>query len=165
MQQRKVNEYHQKNIAVALENCEVKPARQGEGYEVMLKTSTLIKQSPKKLDVASLMADIATASKTITLLSLESLDEFQKVTVNIKVVELKDEMQVGRRVKWDVSVADESDMARVSVWEGNVNAMEKDQSYCLKNFMVREYQRKKYLTMAKEGSEIIPIGDIGAVAE
>ena len=67
MQQRKLNEYHQKNIAVALENCEVKSAHQGEGYEVILKTSTLIKQSPKKLDVASLMADIATASKTITL--------------------------------------------------------------------------------------------------
>ena len=43
--------------------------------------------------------------------------------------------------------------------------MEKDRSYCLKNFMVREYQRTKNLTMAKEGSEIIPIGDIGAVAE
>ena len=67
MQQRKLNEYHQKNIPVAVENCEVKAARQGEGYEVMLKTSTLIKESPKKLDVASLMADIATASKTITL--------------------------------------------------------------------------------------------------
>jgi len=46
-----------------------------------------------------------------------------------------------------------------------VNAMEKGRSYCLKNFMVREYQRTKYLTMAKEGSEIIPIGDIDAVAE
>ena len=82
------------------------------------------------------MADIATASKTVTLSSLESLDVFQKVTVNIKVVELKDEIQVGGRVKWDVSVADESGMARVSVWEGNVNAMEKDRSYCLKSFMV-----------------------------
>ena len=49
----------------------------------------------------------------------------------------------------------------LSVWEGNVNAMEKDRSYCLKNFMVREYQRTKYITI----SEIIPIGDIGAVAE
>ena len=111
MQQQKLNDYHQKNIAVALESCEVKPARQGEGYKVMLKSSTVIKQSPKKLDVASLMADIATASKTVTLLSLESLDVFQKVTVNIKVVELKDETQVGGRVKWDVSVADESGMA------------------------------------------------------
>ena len=165
MQQRKLNDYHEKNIAVVLENCEVKPARQGEGYEVMLKTSTLIKQSPKKLDVASLMADIATASKTVKLSSLESLDVFQKVTVNIKVVELKDEIQVGGRVKRDVSVADESGMARVSVGEGNVNAMEKDRSYCLKSFMVQEYQRTEYLMMAKEGSEIIPIGDIGAVAE
>ena len=73
---------------------------------MMLKTSTIIKESPKKLDVASLMADIATASKTVTLSSLESLDVFQKVTVNIKVVELKDETQVGGRVKRDVSVAD-----------------------------------------------------------
>ena len=31
--------------------------------------------------------------------------------------------------------------------------------------MVREYQSTKYLTMTKEGSEIIPIEDIGAVAE
>ena len=65
----------------------------------MLKTSTLIKQSPKKLDVASLKADIATASKTVTLSPLESLDDLQKVTVNIRVVELKDETQVGGIVK------------------------------------------------------------------
>ena len=58
-----------------------------------------------------MMADITTASKTITLSSLEYLDEFQKVTVNIKVVELKDETKVGGRVKRDVSVADESGMA------------------------------------------------------
>ena len=36
MQQQKLNDYHQKNIAVELQNCEVKPARQGEGYEVMM---------------------------------------------------------------------------------------------------------------------------------
>ena len=66
---------------------------------MILKTSTLIKQSPKKLDVSSLMADIATASKTITLSPLESLDDLQKVTVNIRVVELKDETQVGGIVK------------------------------------------------------------------
>ena len=78
MQQRKLNDYHKRSIADALENCEVKPARQGEGHEERLKTSALIKKSPKKLDVASLMVDIATASKTVTLSSLESLDVFQK---------------------------------------------------------------------------------------
>ena len=110
------------------------------------------------------MADIGTASKAVTLSSLESLDEFQKVTVNINVVELKDETEVGGRVKWDVSVADGSGTARVSVWEEYINVMGKDGSYCLKNFMVHEYQSTKYLTMSKEGSEIIVIEDIGAVA-
>ena len=164
MQQRKLNDYYQRNIPVELENCEVKPAR-GEGYEVMLKSSMLIKQSPKNLDATLLMADNATASKTIILSSLESLDMFQKVTVNIKVMELKDETQVEGKVKQDVYVADESGTARVSVWEGNVNFVKIDQSYCLKNFMVREYQSTKYLTMLKEGSQTIPIEDIGAVAE
>ena len=49
--------------------------------------------------------DIVTVSKTIILSSLESLDVFQKVTVNIKVVEQKEETQVGGRVKRDVCVA------------------------------------------------------------
>ncbi|CAI8048722.1 hypothetical protein GBAR_LOCUS26852 [Geodia barretti] len=86
------------------------------------------------------------------------MDVFQKVTVNIKVVELKDEVKPN-------DVADGSGTARVCVWEGNTNAMENDRYYCLKNFMVREYQSTKYLTMAKEGSEIIRIEDIGAVIE
>ena len=47
-QQRKLNNYHQKNIPVELINCEVKSSRYGEGYEVMLKGGTHIKESPKK---------------------------------------------------------------------------------------------------------------------
>ena len=165
MQQRKLNEYHQKNIAVALENCEVKPARQSEGYEVMLKSSTTIKELPKKLDVASLMADITPASKTVKLSSLQSLDLFQKVTVNVKVTNTKDATHIAGKLKQDVSVADDSGTARVSVWELNVNTLVTHGSYRLENFMVREFQGTKYLTMAKEGSDIITIDDIGAVAE
>lgn len=41
------------------------------------------------------------------------------------------------------------------------NVMERDKSYCLSNFMVREYLRTKYLTMAKENSSIVLIGDVG----
>ena len=43
--------------------------------------------------------------------------------------------------------------------------MVKEHSYCLKTFMVREYQGTKYLTMHKEGLEIIPTEDIGAVVD
>ena len=37
--------------------------------------------------------------------------------------------------------------------------------YCLKNFMVQEYQSIKYLTIAKEGSEIVLIDDLAVVVE
>ena len=42
------------------------------------------------------------------------------MTVNIKVLELKDETQVAGRVKRDVSIADESGVVRVSVWEDHI---------------------------------------------
>ena len=47
-QQRKLNNYHQKNIPVELINCEVKSSRYGEGYEVMLKGGTHIKESQQQ---------------------------------------------------------------------------------------------------------------------
>ena len=53
-QQRKLNNYHQKNIPVELINCEVKSSRYGEGYEVMLKGGTHIKESTKKKGCASI---------------------------------------------------------------------------------------------------------------
>ena len=162
-QQRKLNEYHQNNIPVQLLNCEVKPSRQGEGYKLMLKNGTQIKQSPKKMDIASLMVDAA--AKVVTLDELDGLEVFDRATVNVKVVELKEEMQVGGKSKRDIIIADGSGTARVSVWEGHVNTMEENTSYCLKDFMVREFQSTKYLTMAKEGSRIIAIDDIGGVVE
>ena len=70
------------------------------------------------------MADITVASK---LSSLESLDMFQKVTVNIKVIDVKDETQVGGKVRQDVLVTDKSGTVPVTVWEANINSMVKDE--------------------------------------
>ena len=52
-----------KKLPVQLVNCEVKYARQGEGYKVMLKSGTQIKESPKKMNVPPLMVDKATTPK------------------------------------------------------------------------------------------------------
>ena len=105
---------------------------------------------------------VDTTAKVVTLDKLEGLEVFDRATVNVKVVELK---EIGGKSKTDIIIADGSGTARVSVWEGHVNTMEENTSYCLKNFMVREFLSTKYLTMAKEGSEIIAIGDIGGVVE
>ena len=52
-----------------------------------------------KLDVASLKTDIAIASKTVTLSSLETLDDVQNVSMKIKVLKGKDQVEYGGRMK------------------------------------------------------------------
>ena len=64
------------------------------------------------MDVAVLMA---TEPTTITLKELDGLEVDQKVTVNRKAVELKENFQVGRKVNHDILIADGDGMARVSV--------------------------------------------------
>ena len=56
----------------------------------------------------------ATLCQSWRLLDLE----FDRATVNVKVVELKEEMQVGGKLKMDVIIADGSGKAMVSVREG-----------------------------------------------
>ena len=100
-QQRKLQEYHQKNVAAELENCEVKSSRYGDGYELMLKSGTGIKESPKKINVPVLMEEkMAGVPKSITVDGISRMEVFQKVTVNVKVLEVKETVPVaGKRTR------------------------------------------------------------------
>ena len=90
MQQRKLNDYHQKNIAVVLENCEVKPAHQSEGYEEDFYTNPAISQEVGCHTVDGWHRNsIQNRNTSIT----QVFSIIQKVIVNMKVVELKDETQ------------------------------------------------------------------------
>lgn len=51
--------------------------------------------------------------------------------------------------------------AKLTLWENYVHKLDEDCSYTLKNFVVREYQEKKYLSMPRDGSEVFPLDDIG----
>ena len=85
-QQKKLEEYQQKKVAVELHNCEVKRSRHGEGYELMLKSGSSIKESPKKIDVSTLIADDQQSENEITLKQLPERALFQKVNVTVKVI-------------------------------------------------------------------------------
>ena len=52
----------------------------------------------------------------------------------------------GKR-KQDVIVADHYGTAKLVLWEDTVDSLEENESYTLKNFVVREYKAKKYLSM------------------
>ena len=52
----------------------------------MLKRTTTIKESPRKMDVASLMPE----SNIVMLSSVDGMEEFEKIIVNVKVLEVKE---------------------------------------------------------------------------
>ena len=164
-QQQKTMTDYQKNIPIQLINCEVKPSRQGHGYELMLKSGTQIKESPKKLDVPALINATDTGPKTVTLDALPTMGIFEKVTTAVKAIVVKEPDSVGDKQRQDVIVADETGTARVCLWEDDINKLVENSSYRLQNFTVSEYQSTKYLSVAREGTEIVSIADIGIVSE
>ena len=101
-------------------------------------------------------------SITITLDTVPTLPQYEKVSVNVKVLQLFriEEVGLDKRVKREVSVADHTAATRVVLWEQHVDALEEGKSYYLKNFHVKEYQLKKYLSMPKSDFEVTPIDDI-----
>ena len=70
--------------------------QQSSNYDI---TANIKSSQHLKLDVASLKADIAIAPKTVTLQSLEILDDFQNVSMKIKVFKVKDQVEFGGRMK------------------------------------------------------------------
>ena len=112
-------------------NCEVKRSRYGEEYELMLKSGSSIKESPKKIDVSTLIADNKKSNNEITL---EQLPEMENVTV--KIITVNNTVQLPEKVKQDIIVADKTATAKVTLWEDNVGAFDEGSSYILKNFVV-----------------------------
>ena len=142
----------------------MKPSIYGEGYEVMLKSRSGIKESPIKIYFSTLTVDNETSNNEIVLEQLSETALFQKVIVTVKVIKVNDFVQLSEKVKQDIIVADQTATARVTLWEDHVGAVDEGRSYTLKNFVVRMYQSAKYLSMGGDATEIVPIEDIGVVA-
>ena len=82
----------------------------------------------------------------------------------MKVIRVNNPVQLVEKVKQDITVADQTATARVTLREDHVGAFDEGRSYILKNFVIRVYQSTKYLGMGGDATEIIPVEDIGVVA-
>ena len=80
------------------------------------------------------------------------------MNVSIKVIDVNTPHQ-------DVFVADCTGTIRVCLWNDNFDSLKKGHSYDLANLTVREFRSTKYLNMPKSGADIIPIPDLGNVAD
>lgn len=85
--------------------------------------------------------------------------------MNVKVLTITNptEVSTGKKIQ-EVTVADSTGVCIVTLWEENIEKLHQDQCYTLKSFLVRNFCGKS-LTVARDGSEIRPIPDIGEVAQ
>ena len=141
---------------VELTNCVVKHSRQGQGFEVMLKSTSQINKSCIKLDMDAIMASTV-ETKLITLDMLQTLPQYEKVSVHVKVLSLLKAEQVGQenKIKRDVILAEP---LQKLFFGRNTWIHSKKES--LKHFHVKDFKSKKHLSIPKRDFEISLINDL-----
>ena len=82
----------------------------------------------------------------------------------MKVVSVGEAVSVtGGLKKQDIVVCDSTGIGRLTLWEEMIDSLNEGTSYLLRNVIVRQYRDEEYLSMAKSGSSIVKIDDIGNV--
>ena len=83
--------------------------------ELLLKRNTSVGPSPKKFKV-----DVIVENKIISLEEVKKKEEFDRVSVKVKVLKAKETTTVstGKQVQ-DVFVADANTTMRCTLWEGD----------------------------------------------
>ena len=152
---------HQK--AVALSDCEVKEGKFDTKLEVHLRNNTEIYASPSKsLDPSSLV--MPEPSTQIELTQLSALENFQEVSVKIKVIDVNEPERVKNNLlKQECTIADSTRSAKLTLWEDNVDVLAPDNSYELTGLQVRSFKGIKYLSVSRDNFSVKEISDIGAI--
>ena len=128
--------------------------------EVMVSNSTVVLSSPKKLEH---LLPTSSTTDSITLGQLPSLQNYQKVSVKVKVLEVQDKLEVKPDLyKQDVIISDATDTARLTLWQADIGTLEESKCYDIKEVMIKTYND---VTPPKTGCTIVAAEDIGAVQE
>lgn len=129
-----------------------------------MKTVTKISKFPKKFTIPAADFKRTLHSQLTTLGTLLSLEQCDTVTTSVKVISLRTTNYSYRQEKkQEIEVADITGVGKLTLWEKDVSPLEKQHSYHLVNFGVRDFMSKKYLVKTKNDSEIEKILDIGEV--
>lgn len=166
-QQQKLHDFHERKIAVEIVDCEVRQSCTGSGLEIMLKSSSEVRASEKKLDVDVILRNndpsASNAPQSSKLIDVPHLELITRVRARVKAVKVNDPVQLIKKTKQDIIIANDTATARLTVWEDNIGGMEEGRCYELNNYVIHVYQSTKYLSRG-EDSSLLLIEDIGVVA-
>lgn len=120
-QQQKLALLHEKKEAVALSNCEVTPSKRGSHLKVIVGRSTEMQRSPTKSKVSAM---VCTPSNEITPDQLQGLQEYQQVTVKVKVVREGDALAVKKSSrKQDLVIGDAPGSTKLTLWKQDIGSL------------------------------------------
>lgn len=122
--------------------------------------NTKVEESQKLFDVPD-----TTSGKPVPLSDIDKMPTKTFITIEVKVRSVKEPIFIESKglTCQEITVADQSGAARLSVWENEINTLKQGESYRLENVAVREYVGKKFVSTSIKGSIIKPIEDIGQI--
>ena len=160
LQHKKLSSFWKERKPVFLRNCKIKKSRNSERMDVVLKSTTEIGESSRTYDDSAI--DVDDDGDSFILSQIEEWDNFDKVDIRCKVVKVRDAVKVnGGKFKQNISVGDRTGVGHVILWEEHIGSLQAGGSYQLAGFLVREFAGKKHLSMARDGSSMTSIEDLG----
>ena len=108
--------------AVVLKDCNAQLSTYSQKMEIIVKSYTVIEKSEMKFAIE----DINTVgSMFVSLVQLNDLKEFDRVTTKVKVTNVgeSDVVGGGKKMKQEVTVGDKTGYARVTLWESDVGKL------------------------------------------
>ena len=156
--------------SLKFENCSVKKSKIGTGYEIVMTQRSKVACSPKKFRVDDEFMKQKVDLHGVRESSLKDIVVGDKVTVNVKILSLKEIEEVtssrsGKTLKkQDAVVADHSQACRLVLWEELPNSVQVSKSYKITGATVKFYNGEKFLSTT-ENSEITEIDDLKEVNE
>ena len=145
----KLATFHDKKIPVAIGNCQIKESTYSPNLEVVMRNSSSLDEStltfaidPDKLEQVS--------SAITELRDLPELANFNRVTVQVKIITAFDPTTVKDLTKQEYIIADATASSKIICWEENVGLIEEGHSYKLSGLNVRTFRNEKYLSVGKD---------------
>ncbi len=161
--QAKLEELSQQKLPILLENCDVQYNKFTKKLEVIVKRYTKIDVSSRTFQVADVDS---IGAKSISLEELRSMQEFDRVNVRVKVIDIKKTQYVGNnKKKQEIVIADSTSNCVLTLWENDIDTLELDESYYMSKMLVRVFNDDFSLSFQASGSKVAKIDDLDDVDE
>ena len=129
-QLRKLEEFQLSQTPVSLKNCQI-TLNTTTGKPQVIKHYTVLEQSPPETHFH--IEDPNTlASPILPVSQIETLEEYDRVTIKVTVIKVKDAQLVSKgKEKQEVIVADESGSISLTRWEQDIGKLTPNNAYQL----------------------------------